>query len=70
MRNFAEDCENVLVFFLPPTSDGHNFLIQTPFWVFLDSMESLLSQESSHVPLEGNWYSQLCRKLIVVATLS
>ena len=37
----------------PPTSDGHNFFVRTPFWVFLDSMESLLSQDSSHVPVEG-----------------
>ena len=22
----------------PPTSDGHNFFVRTPFWMFLDSM--------------------------------
>ena len=23
----------------PPTFEGHNFFVQNPFWVFLDSME-------------------------------
>ena len=27
----------------PPTSNTHNFFVRTPFWVFLDSMESSLS---------------------------
>ena len=38
----------------PPTSDGHNFFIQTSFWVFLDSMEIPFSQNSNHVPVKGN----------------
>ena len=29
----------------PSTSEGHNSFIRTPIWVFLDSMESPLSQE-------------------------
>ena len=33
----------------PPTSDDHNFFVRTPFRVFLDPMESPLSQDSSHV---------------------
>ena len=33
----------------PPTSDGHNFFVRTPFWMFLDSMESPLSLESIHI---------------------
>ena len=32
-----------------PTSESHNFFVRTPFWVFLDSMESPLSQESIHM---------------------
>ena len=35
-----------------PTSNDHNFLVQTPFRVFLDSMESPLSQNSSHISVE------------------
>ena len=49
----------------PPISDDHNFLVQTPFWVFLDSVESPWSQESRHVLVEGNLCSQLCRKLML-----
>ena len=49
----------------PPTSDGHNFLVRTPFWVFLDSMEIPWSQESSQFPMEGNWCSQLCKELML-----
>ena len=33
----------------PPTSEGHNFFVQTPIQVFLDSMESSLSQDSIHI---------------------
>ena len=33
----------------PPNSDGHNFLVRALFWVFLDSMESLLSIEFIHI---------------------
>ena len=33
----------------PPTSDGHNFLVRAPFWVFLDSMEINLSLKSIHI---------------------
>ena len=29
----------------PPTSEGHNFFVRAPILVFLDSMESPLSQE-------------------------
>ena len=38
----------------PPTSKGHNVIVRTPFRVFLDSMESPLSQDSKCVPLEGS----------------
>ena len=38
----------------PPTSDGHNFFVITPFRVFFESMESPLSQDSSHVPVEDS----------------
>ena len=40
----------------PPTSEGHNFFVRTPIWVFLDSMESPLSQDSSHMHVEGSGY--------------
>ena len=46
----------------PPTLDDHNFLVRTPFRVFLDSIEKTWSQESSNVPVEGNWCSQLFGK--------
>ena len=36
----------------PPTSEGHNFFVRTPFRVFLDSMESPLSKEYIHMPQE------------------
>ena len=38
----------------PPTSEGHNFFVRTPFRVLLDSMESPLSQDSIYVPMEGS----------------
>ena len=38
----------------PPTSEGHNFFVRTPFQVFLDSMEIPLSQISIHVLVEGS----------------
>ena len=38
----------------PPTSEGHNFFVRTPFRVFLDSMESPLSKESINIPVEDN----------------
>ena len=37
----------------PPTSDGHNFFVRTPFWMFLDSMEIQLSLESIHIYLDN-----------------
>ena len=36
----------------PPTSEGHNSFVRTPIWVFLDSMESPLSQEYTHMSKE------------------
>ena len=39
---------------VPPTSDDHIFGVRTSFRVFLDSMESLLSQDSFHVTVEGS----------------
>ena len=37
----------------PPTSEGHISFVRTPIWVFLDSMESPLSQEYINMP-EGD----------------
>ena len=34
----------------PPTSEGHNFFVRTMIRVFLDFMESPLSQEYIHMP--------------------
>ena len=42
-----------------PTSDDHNFLVRSPFQVFLDSMESSLSLESDHMPVDGIWCSNI-----------
>ena len=36
----------------PPNSKGHNSFVRTSIWVFLDYMESPLSQESIHIPEE------------------
>ena len=36
----------------PPTSDGHNFFVRTPFLMFLNSMESHFSLESIHIYLD------------------
>ena len=38
----------------PPTLEGHNFLVRTPFRVFLDSMESPLSQDSIRMSVEDS----------------
>ena len=48
------------LFCLPPTSNGYNFFVRTPFQVFLDSMKSPLSEESIHMHVEGNWCPQPC----------
>ena len=34
---------------ISPTSDDHNFFVQTPFRMFLYSMECPLSLESIHI---------------------
>ena len=39
---------------VPPTSEVHIFHVRTPFQVFLDSMESPLSQDAFHIPVEGS----------------
>ena len=36
----------------PPTSEGHISFVRTSIWVFLNSMESPLSQEYIHMPEE------------------
>ena len=42
----------VIVHRKPSTSDGHNLFVRTPFWMFLDSMESPLSSKSIHIYLD------------------
>ena len=44
----------LVIHVLLPTSDGHNFFVRTLFLVFLDSMESPLSIDYSHVPVEDS----------------
>ena len=46
--------------FVSLTSDEHNFFVRTPFEVFLDSMESSLSQKFRFRPMEDKWGSQPC----------
>ena len=64
VRNFApvHGCEFSQKFsnFVSLTSDEHNFFVRTPFEVFLDFMESSLSQESRFMPVEDKWSSQPC----------
>ena len=38
----------------PPTLDDHNFFVRTPFRVFLNSMESPWSQDSSHSSVDDS----------------
>ena len=51
---------SVTIHMRPPNLDGHNFLVQAPFGVFLDSMERSWSIESDHMILKGNWCSHSC----------
>ena len=39
-----------------PTSEGHNFFVQTLILVFLDYMEIPLSQDYNHIPVDGIGY--------------
>ena len=50
-----------------PTSDDHNFLVRSPFCVFLESMESSLSLESNHMPVDGIWCSHSFKKKLIIA---
>ena len=55
LRGWAQNCSpRVRNPCTPPNSDDHNFFVRTLFWVFLDSMESPLSQDSNHIPLEDS----------------
>ena len=54
LRGFPRNCVAPHTF-KSLTSDNHNFFLRTLFRVFLDSMESPLSQDSNHVPLEDSW---------------
>ena len=42
----------------PPISEGNNFFVRTLIRVFLDSMESPLSQDIIHVPVGDSGRSQ------------
>ena len=41
--------------FKPPTLDSHIFLVRTPIHTLLDSMESPLSIEYDHMPVDVIW---------------
>ena len=56
---FSHQCAKIFQF-VSLTSDEHNFFVRTPFKVFLDSMESSLSQESRFMPVEDKWGSKPC----------
>ena len=45
--SWVSRCCPVTVYTRTPTLDSHNFHVQAPFWVFLDTMESPLSLELS-----------------------
>ena len=59
VRNFRTRVQKISSF-VSLTSDEHNFFVRTPFEVFLDSMESPLSQEYRFMPVEDKWGSQPC----------
>ena len=59
VRNFRTRVQKFFSF-VSLTSDKHNFFVRTSFEVFLDSMESPLSQESRFMPVEDKWGSQPC----------
>ena len=46
----------LVIYVKPPTLEGHNFFARTPILVFLESMESPLSQDYSHIPIDGIGY--------------
>ena len=56
---FSHQCAKIFQF-VSLTSDEHNFFVRTPFEVFLDSMESSLSQESRFMLVEDKWGSKPC----------
>ena len=46
----------VVIHVRPSTSEGHNFFVRAPIRVFFDSMEIPLSQDYSHVFVDGIGY--------------
>ena len=50
-KNFAEPLHSKF----HQTSIDHNFFVQTPIHVFLDSMKSSLSLESNHILFNSIW---------------
>ena len=53
----------VTVHMKPPTLDDHNFFVRTPIRVFLDSTESPLSLEYSHMHVNGIWCPNMFLKI-------
>ena len=54
----ARNCV-VLHPFKPPTLDSHIFLVRTSIRTFLDTMESPLSLEYDHMPVDDIWCSHI-----------
>ena len=44
--------EHRIFWLYPPTSDGQNYFVRSPFLLFLDSMQSPLSHESTHIYID------------------
>ena len=47
----------------------HNSFVRIPLWEFLDSMESSLSIESSHMLFNGIWSQLHSENLIIVPSV-
>ena len=50
----------LLIFFM--ACNSHNSFVRTPNLMFLDFMESSLSLESGHMPVNGIWCPHIFRK--------
>ena len=52
-----------------PTLDDHNFLVRSPFCVFLDSIEIYMSLESNYMHEDAIWFSQNFGKIYQLSAL-
>ena len=51
---FSLSVEILYLLFVPPQARFLDLCVRTPFRVFLDFMESSLSQDSIHMPVKGS----------------